>query len=282
MDKEYYSNIEEERLPIEEFKKSIGKNIIPEQIWRDGAFINESPHNHVFEDFEGKKIAFTKVGEQKIKLIQQYEKLLLSPIEGTESCSYYCKEDENALKDIIDERFDPVATLDKQTWTPQIYINDTDILPYKIGNPYFDGTTGILTFRDKDFIKSLFTDHPNAKIFVSFYKYIGRKGFFGYETGDDFPFKDNNEKHLLKNGIEEALTTLDFKVRGAKGKNTSYIMPPIDVGNFTNGTGYYSQLKEKLLEEDETSKNNEIGVVVLEENINSLMYAQGKIDGGLF
>lgn len=267
--KKYVSNTEEARLPFEEPYKGLGDSVSPLQIWRDGSFIKGSPSEHTFID----NIAYYKNGAQDIPLIKFFEKMpLATAIEGTDSCAYY---NENLI-DTIGYRFENISVDSGKSWEPIIYINNTQ-LSYKLGEPEIDPTSGVLVFKDKSYIENLKKASPAFTVSISFYKYIGKKGFFGYDTGDDFPFRDDHP--LVKNASEAALTTATFKSRGAIGKNTNYIFPPTSKTTFTDGKGYFGKSLKKEFEEE---KNSESSVVVLEENINSLLYAIGSIDGGVF
>ena len=48
MDKQFTSNTEDKRLNIEEPELTIGKRILPQQVWRDGALIPGSPDDLEF------------------------------------------------------------------------------------------------------------------------------------------------------------------------------------------------------------------------------------------
>lgn len=280
-DKDYLSNIENARVPEEEPFKSIGKHVIPKQIWRYASLIKGKPSEHTFSKENmpdlpyQREYASMNYGNTILPLITHFINYpLTNKIEGSDGCSY---QDDN-LKNFFGEEFDEsVGQLD--SWRETICLeNKGEKIPlgYKVGDPIIDPETGVLTFRNKAAITSLLKTYPESKFLISFYKYSGKKGVFGSEEGESLPFADDTP--LIKNASNDR-TTATFKVRGNADNNSNYVLPPVNLSyDKYKGKGLYG--RDKVNAEFEGLPNT--GVVVLEENLNDIIWETGKIDGGLY
>lgn len=271
-DKRFHSQVENERLPLEEPITTKGETISPEQIWRDGALIPSSPKELTFVKdpaYGESGVATDKYGtyfyevstftdgETVNKLVEHIGSLLLSREDGT--LNVYSN---GLLKDIIGREFDADNSSEEDSWNPVITI-DGNPIAYGVGHPLFDSAAGTLTFRDEQFAKDIFDeDCSNSKVYVTFYRYAGRKGFFGSNLGIDLPFRDDYA--LLKNAKSNK-TTATFKVNGDEG-NTVYVLPKAQGGY----TGHDDSIEGKS------------GVIMLEENYNDIVWNIGVHDGGLY
>lgn len=273
MDKQYTSNTEDKRLEIEESYLSMGKHILPQQIWRDGALIPGSPDDLTFKLPETEngclvRYSYFYDGATACPLVKRVEKLPLSKITGTND-SFYNSE----LVNLIGREFDSDSTDKKKSWQYTLYSGDT-ALAYDAGSPVIDISTGVLKFRNSDFVESITED----TFYISFYKYIGRTGFLGSENTDqdlyggiDIPFRDD-VKHF-KDALNDD-RTLTLKVEGYEG-NTIYVMPKSSM--FFNDDNYelddlgVLQVKNKLK-----------GTVMLQENYQEIDWNIGNHNGGVW
>lgn len=253
MDKQYTSNVESSREHFEEPERIVGKVIKSNQIWRDANLLPEEAPSYagkLIENYEpdgtsykmGVVLTFND-GATVNNLISYYENLSLTKVSGTLNCWSNDK-----LKNIILEDIG-------KTYVPKIYVNG-NILAYELGRPIFDSAAGTLYFGDFDFAAK----YTDAKITVSFYKYIGRMGTSStnnYENAD-LPFRDTL-KHFKD--AENDDRTATFKVRG-KIKNTNYILPPDEEKWYNKGS-------------------EDGGVVLLQETLEDTLWEQNtKISGG--
>lgn len=273
MDKQYTSNTEDKRLNIEEAYLSMGKHILPQQIWRDGALIPGSPDDLTFklpETENGCLVRYSYVydGATANPLVKKIEKLPLSKISGTND-SFYNAE----LVNLIGREFDNDPTDKKKSWQYTLYSGDT-ALAYDAGSPIIDISTGVLKFRNSDFVENITED----TFYISFYKYIGRTGFLGSENTDqdvyggiDIPFRDDI-KHF-KDALNDN-RTLSIKVEGYEG-NTVYVMPKSNM--FFNDDNY--ELNELGVLQ---VKNKLKGTVMLQENYQEIDWNIGNHNGGVW
>lgn len=273
MDKQYTSNTEDKRLNIEEAYLSMGKHILPQQIWRDGALIPGSPDDLAFklpETENGCLVRYSYVydGVTANPLVKKIEKLPLSKISGTND-SFYNAE----LVNLIGREFDNDPTDKKKSWQYTLYSGDT-ALAYDAGSPVIDVSTGVLKFRNSDFVENITED----AFYISFYKYIGRTGFLGSENTDqdvyggiDIPFRDDI-KHF-KDALNDD-RTLSIKVEGYEG-NTIYVMPKSNM--FFNDDNY--ELNELGVLQ---VKNKLKGTVMLQENYQEIDWNIGNHNGGVW
>lgn len=262
IDKEYTSNIEDKRLNIEEITTT-GTQISPRQIWRDTGFIPDSPKNK----FTGSPLYFEGIkyyeycqydGIYRIPIIRKYIEVPLYKVEGTTNVF---KDKYNLLKDLIDRSFDGNPNPENNEDSYQFILYKTNAinkesneLSYGMGDPIIDVESGLLYIRNIDFIdKYVNTIEANKEVFfITFYKYVGRKGTFAspvgtnaYKedlTGIDLPFRDDI-RHFKnsKNG-----KTATFKVEtdvpdGELAGNTDYILPDNDLAWKSNGVFNSSQ-----------------------------------------
>lgn len=247
---------EETRLNIEQEQSETGFPIYPSQIWRDGEYIPEDPDT-VFADKalvnEGKYFSKTWIGgygQKTFPILKYCLGVPLLKVPGT--LNIYSHE---LLKDALDERFG-------EKYTVKIYIND-QLLSYGVGDTYIDQSAGYLVFKDKNFLKDI---KEEDEFTATFYKYIGRKGFFGSsgdEIGISYPFAD--DRPLMKSADDENHLAM-FKVKGGEGVS-KYIIPP------TN-TFYY---KRSDIEIEEN-----MHVIMTQENMNSVIDTIGIVNGGVW
>lgn len=252
------SETEEGRLNIEQDMTETGYAIFPNQIWRDGELIPESPkkafgttpsspENDYFSKVYNASLEY---GTLTIPVLKYCLDVPLSRVSGTLNVFTH-----HELKDALDEKFG-------EEYEIELSLNGTK-LSYGVGDPILDSSAGYITFRDENFVNELTkADLIKAK----FYKYIGRKGFFGSkddEIGISYPFFD--DKPLLKSSTDEGAFAR-FIISGGKGIN-SYILPP------TNGK-YYKMSEEEF--------NNNMHVIMTQENMNSIIDTIGIIDGGVW
>lgn len=270
--KDYVSAVEDKRLDFEELNRHFGKRVLPQQIWRDGNLIPGSPKDITFEApqiEDGAAVQYFNIsdGATVVPLIKKISLLTLKRVEGTTNAYYH-----EQLKNIITREFDKDPNNLSRSWHYKIHLNDTPIA-YQMGDPYIDIVSGILIFRNEEFLKKL-TDEA---IKVSFYRYTGRTGFVGSENneqdvygGVDLPFRDDI-KHF-KDHTNDAKTAT-FEVGGEEG-NSVYVLPaPTKIFNESNGNAL-----------DENGifypVNNKKGVVMLQENYQEIDWRIGVHNGG--
>lgn len=272
-DKQFTSNTEDKRLSIEEAYLSMGKRILPQQIWRDGALIPGSPDDLSFKLPETEngclvRYSYFNDGATSRPLVKKIEKLPLYKIDGTND-SYYNEE----LVNLIGREFDNDPTDIKKSWQYTLYSDSTQ-LAYDAGSPIIDISTGVLKFRNSDFVESI----TEQVFYISFYKYIGRTGFLGSVDseqdlygGIDIPFRDD-VKHF-KDSTNDG-RTLTIKVEGYEG-NTIYVMPSPDM--YFNDDNY--ELSELGVL---TVKDKLKGTVMLQENYQEIDWNIGVHNGGVW
>lgn len=273
MDKLYTSNTEDKRLNIEEPNLIMGKHVLPQQIWRDGALIPGSPDDLTFSlpEIENNILVrynYFKDGATSLPLVKKIERLPLEKVKGTDD-TFYNKE----LVNLIGREFDNDPTDKKKSWQYILY-SDTTELSYDAGSPIIDVASGCLRFRNKDFIKNI----TNETFYISFYKYIGRTGFLGSKNnnqdpygGFDIPFRDDI-KHFKDASNDNRTATL--KVEGYDG-NTIYVFPKSNM--FFNDDNCEVDSYGAL-----TVKNVNKGTVMLQENYQEIDWRIGKHNGGVW
>lgn len=253
MDKRVCSNVENTREKFEEPIATMGRAIIQQQIWRDSMLLPEvaPAPSTLYEDtneFGNYKYSVVKkyqIGTAMKNLVKYYEQLPLGRVPGTTNC--YSAED---LKEIITDVFG-------KSYLPTLYL-DGNKLAYGMGDPVIDETAGTIYFQDQDFVKNI----GNSAVSITFYRYMGRKGTFGtdIEGGMELPFYDTMPHFVDARTMD---TTATIKVRGDKGKNTDYVLPP-------NNGKYYDK-----------GDAEDTGVVLLQENLEDALWEQNtKISGG--
>lgn len=280
--KEYVSNVEDSRVAEEELVSTKGQHINPEQVWRDGSFIPSSPDNLSFTEFRDAKgdtgtyffrKAFIFDGSKEIPVVEHIRGLKLVRVPGTLNSFR-----SNRLIDLIGSEFngDERKAFYAESFEDSSLIEHPDKVPfeqksrkwefvlsdengtefaYGIGDPVIDSAAGVLTFRSKDFVESI---KDKESVYIDFYRYIGRKGFFGSDLGIDLPFRD--DLTLLKSANDEDKTA-SFELAG-ESKHTVYVLP--------NNLGVYVP--------HESGK----GVVMLQENYNEIDWNIGHHNGGHF
>lgn len=245
--------VEKDRLRYEQPLTETGMPIFPQQIWRDAKLIPKTCPNFQMVDMgNGEKFASMTMndGQTTYHLIEKYEKLILTRVEGTIN-TFGAKE----LKDIIIPAFD--ASL--KSYDFFIYLDDDlNIKPisFGVGRPIINSMLGTITFTDEEFVEKI----KNFKIRMTFVRYAGRKGMFGDTDCFDLPFRDDLK--LLKSAKDNS-STASFEVQVGPKKHGTYILPPIDKGYFKN---------------DNLKKN----VLMTQENMNDIIHKIGVIDGGFF
>ena len=269
MDKRFTSDVESERLSIEEYEKHYGHTVNPNQIWRDGALIPGSPSECSFStltqklDQNGDYLSSMHIfmdGAKPHNLVEKIIKLPLNRVPGTLNCF-----SNPNFKNVIGREFDSGDDAEN-SWQYKLYNSDNEELAYGVGDQYVDSASGTLIFKEKSFCESLTKD---SKFYVSFYRYAGETGFFGSESGIRLPFRD--DLTLLKDAESEERTAL-FKLHG-EYTNTIYILPkPNFDWDEIRGLGYHGR--------DEALATH--GVIMLEENYNDIDWAIGRHDGGLY
>ena len=270
-DKRYTSNIEGTRLSIEEAELNYGHNINPHQIWRDGKLIPGSPDECTFstlvqETSNGEAfmtaLCIFHDGQKVNNLVKKVVKLPLTRVTGTLNSfkNVY-------LKNIIGREFDQYED-ESRSWQWKLYDANDNELAYGMGDPYVDSASGTITFRSSAFCDTLTKD---SKFYISFYKYVGRTGFFGSDQGIGLPFRD--DLILLKDADSEDRTAL-FRLYG-DNSNTVYILPkPNLTEDNVTGLGYVGRKNDV--------EGDSVGVIVLEENFNDVSWEIGKTNGGLY
>lgn len=243
---------EPERLKIEQGQTTVGKQVLSSQIWRDGEFIPDDP-DPIFNvmtptaDNDFLSISYSRnYGATVLPILKKCIEVPLSRVIGT--LNVYAHD---ALKDALDEKFG-------ENYLIKLVVNGVEI-SHSVGHPHLDPSAGYIVFKDDEFSKELGLE---SKITATFYKYIGRKGFFGSsgdEIGITYPFAD--DKPLLKSAQNDEHLAL-FKVKGGHG-TSYYILPP------TN-TKYYKR------SEDE----QDMHVIMTQENMNDIIDTIGIVNGG--
>ena len=253
--KDFTSDVEDKRLASEEFINHSGQPIFPEQIWRDGLSIPTlAPTLSDYQTVETSEGSYEyaeyaiQYATKSVSIMKHFKNLPLTRVQGTTTCYY----SEN-LVDIIPYNFDKV----NHSYVWHIYLNDLPSeLNYGVGGVRVDRASGILSF-DEEFVKEIDID----KVSITFYKYTGRKGFFGTTLEEDLPFSD--DKSLLFKADNPAIES-SIKSRGAEGVN-GYILPPVQPQMYTKDT-----------------TDSACGVLLLQENLNSTLDNICVLDGGIF
>lgn len=266
-DKELTSDVEASRLPYEETAVLKGDPVLPHRIWRDGKLIpnDVAPAILATETIVDGSVSF-KYGEwtgrivEKKAILAKYEKVPVKRIQGTDM--FYCSA---FLTNAIPDFFAPDGSYSHRMylWKDGSYKK----MAYMLGKPTIDPATGFIEFKDKDYVKSLGIDSLEYPFAVSFFRYIGHTGFFGADNGIYGPFKDDLV-HLRK--ADDDNSTAQFLVRGG-AKNSQYILPPIGDGQVPTGKFYAKSASEAGM-----------GVVVLQENLNEVLWQIGDIDCGIY
>src|SRR5574344_548274 len=243
------SNVEDERLEIEEYSQNrVGDPVIPEQYWRDANHIPSIAPEIV--DSQKKEIVINgkqcylysnissfKESQISYGTISYYKGVPLSNIGGSQT--YNCintvnNVTDNVLQYIIGPQFG-------ETYLYKLYA-DGEELPFGKGEPVFDTTLGLVKFTNKDF----FNEFKNSNLTIDFYKYIGRIGLSGILP---LPFPDNII-HFKSSSDNSA--TASFLVRGGT-YDTKYILPgPRNQYIKTNNNTYTVLLEENLQEKIST------------------------------
>lgn len=273
MDKQFTSNTEDKRLNIEEPELMMGRHILPQQIWRDGALIPGSPDDLEFsipEIENGLLVSYNyfKDGQTVHSLVEKIERLPLQRVRGTKD-TYFNKE----LINLIGREFDSDPNDKAKSWQYTIYSGNT-ALAYDAGKPIIDIATGVLRFRSKEFVENIQDD----EFFISFYKYIGRTGFLGSENngqdvygGIDIPFRDDI-KHFKDADNDDRTAT--FRLEGQVG-NTIYVLP--NAAEVYDGTNLAVDEYQQT-----TSINKNLGTVMLQENYQEIDWNIGLHNGGVW
>lgn len=267
-DKELTSSSETGRLAYEETALTKGAAVLPQQIWRDGKLIpsDSAPGILATETVHDGSTSF-KYGEwtgkvvEKKAILAKYEKVPLKRVKGTKYV--YCSA---FLANSIPDLFAPDGS-----YSHKMYIMKAGAyqkMGYMLGNPRIDQATGFVEFRDTDYIDAVDLDPASEYPFaISFYRYIGHTGFFGSESGIYGPFKDDLV-HLRKADDDSA--TAQFLVRGGP-KASKYVLPQI--GGTGQAPGFFYEKGQN---------ESDAGVVVLQENINEVLWNVGDIDCGIY
>ncbi len=254
-EKDFTSDVESKRLSSEEFKDIDGQPVFPSQIWRDGQLIpSEAPTLSAFvmESTELGEFQYAtysiEYASKTVSILKKYIKLPLYRVKGTDNCFYH----EN-LVNIIPYNFDSTS----HTYNWQIFVNGRDLaLDYGVGGVLVDMASGVLSF-DEDFIKK----NPITSVFITFYQYTGRKGFFGATLNEDLPFSDS-ESLLYKE--DDPTWEASLKVRGDKGIS-KYILPPVKASYYEKG-----------------NSDTDCGVFVLQETLNAVIDKIGIVNCGVY
>lgn len=265
MSKQYTSDVEDSRLDIEEPERTLGRRIVPQQVWRYGALIPGSPKKMSFsvpeiENGHLVSYAYFKDNFKTAPIVKKIEKLKLLKVEGAEAYQ------DDELKNLIGKEFDDDSISIDDSWQYVLYA-DTNKLSYGVGKPQIDSETGVLKFLDKAFAAAV----ENEDIFITFYKYVGATGFFGSNNGADLPFKDDIA--LIESAANDKIKA-HFYLNGSEG-DTSYILPKSG-GHFigrTMTTDEYGKTK--------AVSSNE-GTVMLEENYQEIDWNIGLHNGGVW
>lgn len=266
-DKELTSDVESARLPYEEAAVLKGDPVLPHRIWRDGKLIpsDTAPSILATETVQDGSVSF-KYGEwtgkivEKKAILAKYEKVPLKRIPGTSM--FYCSAFlANAIPDFF--------AADGSYAHKMYLLKDGSYkkMAYMLGKPSIDPATGFVEFKDSDYVNSLGLGSIEYPFAISFFRYVGHTGFFGSDMGIYGPFKDDLV-HLRK--ADDDTATAQFIVRGG-AKNSQYILPPIGDGAVPTGMFYSKSTAEAGA-----------GVVVLQENINEVLWQIGDIDCGIY
>ena len=271
-DKQYTSNVENNRLSIEEPQLTMGQHILPQQIWRDGALIPGSPDDVSFKvpeivDDVVIQTSYFNDGQTVLPLIEKITRLPVKLVKGTKNVFF-----NERLKNLIGREFDKDPTNKKKSWQYVIFSKDGE-LAYGMGDPIIDIAAGNLIFRNQTFIE----DNTDDTFYISFYKYVGRTGFIGSNNnsqdsyaGIDLPFRDDLK--LLKDADNDERTA-SFLLEGEIG-NTIYVLTKSD---FYDGSNFFIN---DLGETSAVDRNR--GVVMLQENFQEINWQVGLDNGGLW
>lgn len=283
MNKEFTAKTNENKLDSEEIR-TMGKQISPNQIWRDGQLIPGSPNGLTWDletDYKAVSLsgrAYTydtyiysvnslKEANYNGILIRKYVKLPLLPYQGNDHIYF---DMQGALIDLIDRSFDG---LDNESGSWQYYLEySTDgtnmiRLPYGAGNTIVDISSGLLYFRDKDWVKdnlNKYNEYP--QIYITFYKYVGRKGFFGSKEGLSLPFEDVNP--LLKSKDNHKKTVRFNVSTKTEGEHVYNIGDDVKLDGSRDTLGVY------------TPKDQLIGNVMTAETYQEIDWQIGLHNGG--
>lgn len=259
MDKEYTSLVETTREKFEEPEKTAGKIIKSTQIWRDANLIPEAAPSYLGKlidkvDLDGNTfksgVVYTfRDGATVNNLISYNESLLLKKVPGTINCFSHPE-----LKNVILED-------SGDTYVPKIYL-DGHKLAYGVGGPIFNVAAGTLYFTDSKFI----TEHVDATVKVSFFKYIGRVGTSvgNYLGNPDLPFRDDIKHFKNANNDEQTAT---IKVRGDE-KHTNYVLPSENGKWYDKNNSGYDEDKQ------------DTGVILLQETLEDTLWCQNTVISG--
>lgn len=215
-----------------------GTIVTPDMVWRDAAAIPATAPDipvHA-EEIEGETLVFGTDG-----VVAYFQWLELKPISGAPRAFY-----NKHLKDAITFNWDAAGSY--------VYKlrNQADFdIAFGVQDWVVDPVAGTLTFYGSNL--SVIGVSPEQPPKISFYKYIGRRGFptGGGEGGADIPLADVDTL-LYRLGFPTH--TARFEVRGGEG-NKVYTLPAVEGGG-------------------------DKGTVLLKENLNVTIDQLGIVDGG--
>lgn len=254
----YDSKTEKDRLKTEQAISTTGKPILPSQIWLFEKLIPDvAPQLELLYDYKNTHYGelFLEVNKKNESIIQRYNKLTLTRVEGTKD-TYF----DPMLKDIIPYNYDIEGS-----YVPKIFI-DGSLTAFGQGNPVFDPSAGTVRFQELAFAEYIYK--CELPVSISFYRYSGKKGLMGEHDGyfgADLPFYD--DLTLLKSAQFADVYAL-FELHGEKG-TTKYILPKIATHPYTIFEGYYDG-------------ENNAAAIVTQGNLNSVLYEKGIVDGGVY
>jgi hypothetical protein len=212
-----------------------GQVVTPEQIWRDAAAIpaqapNISPSLQDIGD--GTMYVFGDEG-----IVRFFYQLVLQPVDGSPKAFYHPQ-----LKDAIPFNYDSAGSYNYSLKNAANFN-----IAFGIQDWVVDPVAGVLMFFGSNLASIGISTTQLPKL--SFFKYIGRKGFpTSTGGGGSFPVTDDN---VLLESISNPLKTAQFTVGGTAG-NTTYILPGVN-GGLRTGT--------LLLRENLNATINEIGII---------------------
>lgn len=245
--KEFSSNVEDNRLSTEEYILNVAKpNVLPMQIWRDAEYIPDSAAklengSSTTVEINGKSfkhyVKFSiELNDIMRNIVSYYDKMPLFKISGTEN-AYACND---YLTDIIPSYFG-------KHYLYKLYIGDLE-LPFGRGDPDFESESGLVKILDKEI-----NDSIDDNLYISFYKYTGRKG---YSNIENLPYVDTLT-HFKQSKYDENTASLLVRNKGHK----NYILAD---------DGYYDN-------EDTDSR-----VLVTQESIEDVIANGLTINGGVW
>ena len=152
----------------------------------------------------------TQISTDSTGVIRKFTKIKLQKIQGTNR-GYFCLDGSgnNLLADAI--QFNKVT--DSQGNRPYLYelfdSNQSQMFPGKnTGNWIFDVKNGVINFPDEITGNTVNENNPP---FLTFYKYIGRRGINKIKTSDIQGFNDNNNNiNILISDLSRNVYTRDF------------------------------------------------------------------------